>query len=72
VNDHQEAGSVFKGVSPTTKNDLIQTVREVTLDDISRQIQEAPYISVSLHMTSDTHVVSQLVTVLSALMMAFA
>jgi hypothetical protein len=43
---------------------LIKAINEVMIDEISRQIQEAPYTAVRLDETSDIQMVSQLATVL--------
>jgi hypothetical protein len=48
---------------------LIKAIHEVVLDGISRQIQEAPYVSVMLEETSDIQVDLQLPTVLRYIMM---
>jgi hypothetical protein len=63
LSDHLETATVFKGTSLAIQN-VIKVIHEVTLDEISRQIQEAPYVAVTLDKTSDIQIVSQLATVL--------
>jgi hypothetical protein len=59
LSDHLETDTVFKGTSSTIRSSLIKAIHEVMLNDISRQIQEAPYVAVMLDGTFDIHVVSQ-------------
>jgi hypothetical protein len=63
LNDHLET-DIFKGTSLAIQNNLIKAIHDVMLDEISRQIQEAPYVAVMLDETSDIQMVSQLATVL--------
>jgi hypothetical protein len=45
MNDHLETGgTVFKGTSLAIQNDSIKAIHEVTLDEISRQIEEAHFV----------------------------
>jgi hypothetical protein len=60
LNDHLQSDTVFKGTSLALQN----SVYELTLDEISKQIQEAPYVLVTLDETSDIQMVAQLATVL--------
>jgi hypothetical protein len=57
LNDTLETGTLFKGTSSAIQNDLIKAIQEVMLDEISRHIQEAPYIPAVLYEMSDIQVV---------------
>lgn len=64
LKDHLETATVFKATSSAIQNDLIQSIHEVVLDEITIQIQNAPFVAIMLDETSDVEMVSQLSTVL--------
>jgi hypothetical protein len=59
LNDHLETATVLKGTSAAIQKNLIKSIHEATRNEISRQIQEAPYVAVMLDETSDIQMVSQ-------------
>ena len=64
LKDHIETATVFSATSSAIQNDLIQSVHDVVLDEITIQIQNAPFVAIMLDEASDTETVSQLCTVL--------
>jgi hypothetical protein len=64
LKDHIETATVFNATSSAIQNDLIQSVHDVVLDEITIQIQNAPFVAIMLDETSDAETVSQLSTVL--------
>jgi hypothetical protein len=64
LNDHLETATVFRGTSSAIQNEFIKAIHEVMLDELSRQTEEAPYVTFMSDGTSDIQMVSQLPTVL--------
>jgi hypothetical protein len=64
LNDHMETGIDSEGISSAIQNGFIDAIHEVMQDEISRQIQEEPYVAAMLDKTSDIKMVPQLATVL--------
>ena len=64
LKDHIETATVFNATSSAIQNELIQSIHEVVLDEITIQIQNAPFVAIMLDETSDAERVSQLSTVL--------
>ena len=64
LKDHIEAATVFNATSSAIQNDLIQSIHDVVLDEITIQIQNAPFVAIMLDEASDAETVSQLSTVL--------
>jgi len=61
---HLESAAVFKGLSPVTQNDPVNSVGSVILAQIKTELQKCMYVSVLLGETSDVSCYSQLPTVI--------
>lgn len=64
LKDHIETATVFNATSSAIQNDLIQSIHDVVLDEITIQIQNAPFVAIMLDEASDAETFSRLSTVL--------
>ena len=60
---HLSSATVFRGLSPTIQNDLIDSVSHVVLAEIKKELHNCLFVSVLLDETSDISCYSQLSTV---------
>ena len=60
LNQHFKSAVVFKGLSPSIQNDLIESVNNVMMAEIKSQIQSSRYVAILLDETSDVSNFSQL------------
>ena len=64
LQSHLSNATVFRGLSPTIQNDLIDSVSYVVFTEITKELQNCLFVSVLVDETSDIRCFSQLSTVL--------
>jgi uncharacterized Zn finger protein len=62
LKDHIETATVFNATSSAIENDLIQSIHDVVLDEITIKIQNAAFVAIMLDEASSAERVSQLST----------
>jgi len=64
LHKHLESSTVFKGISKTIKNDLLDCLLHVYRDHVKKEIQEASFVAVMADDTTDVSEHTQIVIVL--------
>lgn len=65
---HLESNAVFKGVSKTIQNELLDCLLQIYRDQIRKEIKEAPFVAVMADDTTDVSEHTQMVIVLRYLL----
>ena len=63
LKSHLEKATVFKGISKTIQNELLQVMHEVCQEEIAKQIREAEFLAVIADETSDISNIFQMAIV---------